>query len=140
MFSFVPETSQNPQELLKELGIESSDFQTLLNNSLLGIALCKILYVNGVPSDMVTLEVNQAYEKIFDVKREQVIGKKSSELNHKAGDKNLLVYYSKVALSGVPQTFEILCKEQNKWYQTYVYSPKKEYFITCFFEITEPVL
>jgi PAS domain S-box-containing protein len=135
--SFVPETSQTPKELLKELGIDGSDFQTLLNNSLLGIALCKVLYVNGISKDTVTIEVNQAYEKIFNVKREQVIGKKFSELNHKVGNKNLLVYYSKVALSGVPQTFEILCKEQNKWFQTYVYSPKKEYFITGFIEITE---
>ena len=40
--------------------------------------------------------------------------------------------YGKVATTGVPEHFETYCKPEDKWYQIYIYSPKKTFFVSVF--------
>ena len=45
--------------------------------------------------------------------------------------------FGKVASTGVPKHFETYCKPVDKWYQIYIYSPKKTFFVSVFMDITE---
>jgi two-component system, LuxR family, sensor kinase FixL len=85
---------------------------------------------------MVALEVNKAYERMFNTKRDVVLNKKFSQFPH-VYKKAWLETYGQIALNGIPETHEINFYERNKWYQTYAYCPKKEYLIVMFNEISE---
>ena len=45
--------------------------------------------------------------------------------------------YGRVALTGKPEIFEIDFKPLNVWFNISVFSPKKEYFVAVFEDITE---
>ncbi len=68
---------------------------------------------------------------IYCFKREQS-GQKATEFNPKIKDSNIdwIGVYGKVATTGVPEHFETYSKSNDKWYQIYIYSPKKTFF--CF--------
>jgi PAS domain S-box-containing protein len=44
--------------------------------------------------------------------------------------------YRKVAVTGVPKHFEFYRCSQNSWYHVYAYSPKKDFVISVFMDIT----
>ena len=92
----------------------------------------------GKPIDYILLESNKAYDNIHSFKRER-IGKKTTEFNPKIKNDSIdwIRIYGKVATTGVPKHFEIYCKPEDKWYQIYIYSPKKTFFISVFMDITE---
>jgi PAS domain S-box-containing protein len=92
----------------------------------------------GTPVDFIPLESNKAYDDIHSFKRER-IGKKATEFNPKLKDDPIdwIGIYGRVATTGVPEHFETYCKHMDKWYQIYVYSPKKTYFVSVFMDITE---
>jgi PAS domain S-box-containing protein len=92
----------------------------------------------GTPVDFIPLESNKAYDDIHSFKRER-IGKKATEFNPKIKDDLIdwIGIYARVATTGVPEHFEGYCKPMDKWYQIYVYSPKKTYFVSVFMDITE---
>ncbi len=45
--------------------------------------------------------------------------------------------YGKVATTGIPEYFETYCESAEKWYQIYVYSPKKTFSVSIFMDITD---
>jgi PAS domain S-box-containing protein len=101
--------------------------------------LYKMVYdEKGTPVDFIPLESNKAYDDIHSFKRER-IGKKATEFNPKIKDDLIdwIGIYARVATTGVPEHFEGYCKPMDKWYQIYVYSPKKTYFVSVFMDITE---
>ena len=92
----------------------------------------------GKPVDFIPLESNKAYDHIHFFKRER-IGKKATEFNPKIKDDTIdwIGIYGKVATTGIPEHFETYCKPDDKWYQIYIYSPKKTFFVSVFMDITE---
>jgi PAS domain S-box-containing protein len=92
----------------------------------------------GKPVDFIPLESNKAYDDIHSFKRER-IGKKATEFNPKLKDDPIdwIGIYGRVATTGVPEHFETYGKPMDKWYQVYVYSPKKTYFVSVFMDITK---
>ena len=123
----------------EELGISSQQFKILFENLPQGVALYKMVYdEKDKPVDFIPLESNKEYDDIHSFKRQQ-IGKKATELNPKIKDDPIdwIGVYGRVATTGVPEHFETYCKPMDKWYQIYVYSPKKTYFVSVFMDITE---
>ena len=90
------------------------------------------------PIDYILLESNKAYDRIHPFERDR-IGKKATEFNPKIKKDqiNWIHIYGKVATINVPDYFETYCKPEDKWYQVYVYSPKKTFFISVFMNVTE---
>jgi PAS domain S-box-containing protein len=141
-------SSQTPQknkrfvgskDFLEEIGVNSQQFKTLFDSLPQAVALYKMLYdQKGKPVDYILLESNKAHDSITLFKRER-IGKKATQFNPKIKDDIIdwLSIYGKVASTGVPDYFETSCKPVDKWYQVYVYSPKKTFFVSVFMDITE---
>jgi PAS domain S-box-containing protein len=122
------------QKALKE---SETRYRTLFESMLNGFAYCQMLYDGDRPIDFIYLEVNKVFESLTGLKN--VTGRKVTEIipGIRESDENLFEIYSRVALSGKPETIEIFIAALNAWYSISVYSPKKEYFIVVFDVITE---
>jgi PAS domain S-box-containing protein len=127
------------QDFLVELGVNSQQFKTLFDNLPQGIAIYKIIYnQKGKPIDYVLLESNKAYDSMNPFKIYRV-GKKATAFNPKMKKNqiNWLRVYGKVATTNVPNYFETYKKPEDKWYQVYIYSPKKTFCVSAFTDITD---
>ncbi|HUJ84280.1 MAG TPA: PAS domain S-box protein, partial [Candidatus Acidoferrales bacterium] len=111
-----------------------------LDKMLDGFAYHKIV-VNkaGRPIDYVFLEINHAFEKMTGLKREQIIGKKVTEVlpGIEKDPADWIGVYGKVAITGEPVQFENHAIPLAKWYKVSAYCPEKGYFVALFEDITE---
>jgi two-component system sensor kinase FixL len=78
------------------------------------------------------------YNDIHYFKRER-IGRLATEFNPQIKDDpaDWIGVYGRVADTCVPENFETYFESENKWYQIYIYSPKKTFFVSVFRDITE---
>ena len=125
-----------------ELKLRDSEekFRFLFENMLEGFAFCKIITdENNIPVDFLYLEINETFERITGLKREETVGKRVTEviLGIEDTEPNLFKIYGKVALTGENTRFEIFFEPLKIWLSISVYSPKKNYFVAVFDDITE---
>jgi PAS domain S-box-containing protein len=125
-----------------EQALEESEekYRHLFENMLNGFAYCKIITDDKEkPTDFVYLEVNDAFERLTGLKKEEVVGKKATEalLTIKKDNPELFEIYGRVASSGKPERFEVYFKPPNIWLSISAYSPKKGFFAAVFENITE---
>jgi PAS domain S-box-containing protein len=126
-------------DLLEDFGIRNQQFRILFDNLPQGVALFKVVYdENAIPVDFILLESNRAYDNFHSIKK-QNIGKIVTQSNAKItkDPKNLIDRYLRVATFGVPKYFETFVESKNKWFQVYACSPKKDFIISVFVDITE---
>ena len=129
--------SKQEEQALKE---SEEKYRYLFANMLNGFAYCRRIFdEKDRPIDFVYLEVNDAFEKLTGLKKEDVIGKKVTEAipGTEKANPELFDIYSRVALTGKEEEFEIFFKPLNMWLSISVYSPKKGYFVAVFENITE---
>lgn len=102
-----------------------------------GYTYCKLIYNNGIPVDFVHEEVNESYEKLTGLNN--VVGKKATEIFPEINNDNpdFIFKHINVACTGISDRFEIYLKPLNKWFDITIYSPKKNYFVAMFDDITE---
>ncbi len=122
--------------------IEKSEekYRSLFENMLEGFAYCKILVDEyNQPVDFIHLEVNDAWERLIGLKKEDVIEKKVTEVIPciKESKTDLISIYGRVALTGEETEFVLYFEPLGKWFRVSVYSPEKYYFIAVFENITE---
>ncbi|MGE5533674.1 MAG: PAS domain S-box protein [Bacillota bacterium] len=137
--SGLKKTSAENPDFLAELGVNSQQFKTLFENLPQGVAVYKMVYnQRGRPIDYILLESNKTFDRMHYFKREH-IGKKTSRSNLKIKKDSIdwIAIYGKVATTSIPEYFEIYIKPEDKWYQVYIYSPKKTFFVSVFMDITE---
>lgn len=125
-----------------ESGFKSSEdkYHILFSNMLDGFAYCKMIYdEDGEPEDFIYLEVNDAFEKLTGLKREDVIGKMVSEAipGTNEGNPEVIKTYGRVASTGHPESFELFFKPLSMWLSISAYSIKKGYFVAIFDNITQ---
>jgi len=123
---------------LEELGVNGQQFKTLFDRLPQGIALYKMVYdPKGDPNDFILLESNKMYNNINYFKRDH-IGKNATEFNPKIKNDNTnwIGVFGRVANTCTPEHFETYCETEDKWYQIYLYSPKKSFFVSVFMDIT----
>ena len=121
--------------MLNNTGLDTNSrmYQLLFNNSLNGIAYCKMEYdAQGEPIDFTYLAVNKAFEELTKLKH--VIGKKVSEVipGIKNDTPELFNVYGRVSKGGQPELFEIYLEYFKMWFLVSVYCPEKGYFIAVF--------
>ncbi|MDI6723093.1 MAG: PAS domain S-box protein [Methanobacterium sp.] len=122
-------------ELINKLQI----FENLLDSTDEGFALCKIiLNENGEAVDYIFILINSTFEKILKIKKGQAAGKKASQLfpDFKDFSPQWLKLYGEVAIKEKPAKLEGYSPQLNIWFEVSVYSPKKDYFIVIFNDIT----
>jgi PAS domain S-box-containing protein len=124
----------------EQLQESEEKYRSLFENMLDGFAYCKILVdENNKPVDFVYLEVNDAFERLTGLKKEDVVGKKVTEAipEIKESHPELFDIYGKVALTGEPTKFNICFEPLAIWLTISVYSPQKGFFVAVFENITE---
>jgi two-component system, chemotaxis family, CheB/CheR fusion protein len=115
------------------------EFRSLFANMMDGFAYCRMIFNDkGKPVDFVYLQINDAFERITGLKKERVIGKKVTEAipGTEKANPELFEIYGRVALTGKSESFEIFFKPLALWLHVSVYSPKKEYFVAMFEDIS----
>ena len=123
-----------------EIALRDSEnrYRSLFENMLEGFAYCKMIFdKDNHPLDWIYLDVNDAFDRLTGLKN--IVGKKVTEAipGVKESDHELFEVYGRVALTGKPEIFEIDFKPLNVWFNISVFSPKKEYFVAVFEDITE---
>ena len=98
-----------------------------------------VLDDQGNPVDYIFIEVNQAYEEMTGLKREELIGKKATEIYPDINTSafNWLGTYGRVALTTKPTRFIRFYKPFGCWYDISVYSDKPGYFAVSLRDISE---
>jgi PAS domain S-box-containing protein len=124
----------------RELQESLSKYRSLFSNMMEGFAYHEVLFDDqGRAIDYVFLEVNDAFEKLTGLKREDVIGRRVTEVI--PGIENDLAdwigIYGRIALTGEQLRFENYSEFLRRWYSISAFSPQKGYFAAVFEDITE---
>jgi len=114
-------------------------FTALLSKLSEGIAYCKILTdKQNNPIDWLYLDVNDAYEKIHNLKKDEVTGKKATEVfaKKKQDPTSWINRYGTVTLTGKSVTVDHYSKICNKWQHISAHNLQNGYFVVVFEDIT----
>lgn len=95
-----------------------------------------ILDVDGRASDYRFIDVNDAFGKIVGLSREEIIGKKGSEVISVL-DPYWLEQYARVAFTGRTTRFERFSRSFNRYYEVVAFSPSHGQFAALFLDITD---
>jgi len=92
----------------------------------------------GRPVDYIFLDVNPAFETMTGLLRENVIGKKVTEVHPSIKDLDFdwINTYGRVAVSGENIRFEQYFELEDRWYEISAYSDEPGYFAVVFRNIT----
>ncbi len=126
------------EERKKQKSIEASEakYRKLFTNTILGISVNKIILNDkGEAVDYEVIDVNKKFEEILGYKREEVIGRRGSEL-YKKEIPPYMDKYSSVAFGGASITFVSYSSKRDGYFQQHVYSPEYGIIAVVFQEIT----
>jgi diguanylate cyclase (GGDEF)-like protein/PAS domain S-box-containing protein len=113
-------------------------YRSLFENMLEGFAHCEMVFDDrGHPIDFVYLAVNSTFEKLTGLRN--VVGRRFTEIIPEGKDSHpeLLERYGRVALTGMPERFEIEVKGLGMWFSISAYGAGKGCFVAVFDNITE---
>ena len=102
-----------------------------------GLAYCKMVFENGFGSDFIYLTVNEQFKILTGLK--DVTGKRVTEVIPRIRDVDpgLFEIYARVALTGMPEKFEMFINSLGQWYSVSAYCPQKGFFVAIFDSINE---
>jgi PAS domain S-box-containing protein len=94
---------------------------------------------NGKPVDYIFLEVNAAFEKLTGLKKENIIGKRITEVlpGTEKDPADWIGKYGEVALTGNTLQCENYSEAAGRWFSISASSPEQGYFIVVLDDITE---
>ncbi len=109
---------------------------SLFNAMSEGVCLHEVIYdTSKKPVDYRIIDVNPAYEKITNIKKEEAVEKNAS-IVYGTNEPPFLDIYSRVVETGVPESFEVYWPPMKKHFNISVFSPEKGQFATVFLDIT----
>jgi PAS domain S-box-containing protein len=114
--------------------------QSLFSNMSEGFAYHRVvLDARGRPCDYIFLEVNKAFEQLTGLEKENIIGRKVTEVlpGIEKDRTDWIGKYGKAALTGKPTHFESYAELLKKWYSVSVFSPHRGHFAVTLSDITE---
>ncbi|XHH10345.1 MAG: PAS domain S-box protein [Candidatus Bathyarchaeia archaeon] len=123
--------------LEREVAFSRQRYQSLFSKMTEGVCLHEVISDGqGQPVDYRILDVNDSYERITCLTREQTVGKLGSKV-YGVNPAPYLNIYAKVAKSGESYQFETYFGPMQKHFLISVFSPAKNQFATIFIDITE---
>jgi len=125
-----------------ELTLQESEkqYRSLFDNMQSGFALHKIILEdNGKPVDFVFIDVNREFEAQTGLERDNIIGKKVTEVLPGIEDDPAawIPIYGQVALTGKGVSFESFSRSLQKWFSVIAYSTQRGYFATVVVDISD---
>ncbi len=125
-----------------ERKIRSSEekYRLLFENMMGGFALHKIVLDDkDKPVDYIFLEVNDAFERLTGLKRENIVGKRATQVLPKIQNDPVdwIGCYGNVALTGQEIRFESYSKTLDNYFSVLAFRPCEGQFATIFINITE---
>ncbi len=98
-----------------------------------------VLGSDGRPVDCVFLEANPAFEALFGLSREQLIGKRATTVlpDLASPESDWMGAFGRVALGGESIRAEQHLGRTGRWYEVFAYSDQPGYFATVYSDITE---
>ncbi|MCK9294289.1 MAG: PAS domain S-box protein [Desulfobulbaceae bacterium] len=118
-------------------------YRQLFENMLNGFAYHQVIVdEQNVPIDYIFLEVNSAFEKKTGLVREEIIGRRVTEVlpNLRKDEFDWIGLYGKVALTGEAVHFDQYSTRLQKWFSIAAYSPEQGYFAIVIRDITQQKL
>jgi len=113
-------------------------YRFLFENMLKAVAYLQVASVgpDGRPK-LALVEINDSFESLFGVKREEALGKNVTEVLPGGGNPGgLLDLHSKAAWTGEEAQAEIFLEPVQKWISVSMYSPKESFFVAVFEDVT----
>ena len=121
----------------KELRDSEERYRMLFRSNVAGMALHQIIQdPAGRPVNYRFLDVNPAFERLTGLRAEDVVGRTVLDILP-GTDASLIERYGRVALTGEPESFEILHPDLSRHYAVNAYSPRPGQFAAIFVDITE---
>jgi PAS domain S-box-containing protein len=124
-------------KLSQEVRALDYNWQQMMMNNTSAIAVHEII-TDEDATDYRYSEVNDAFEEMFSLSREELIGKRLSatmSADHELDD--LVLIYNSVAKTGKSKHFKIFSTAHNKWFEVTAYSPIDNYLVSIINDITE---
>jgi len=118
---------------------KDKEYQLLFSNMISGFAYHKIITDgSGKPIDYEFIDVNEAFEKIVNLKKSDILRKRVTQVlpGIEKDPAGWIDKYGQVALKGKEIQFENFSEPLKKWFYVTVYSPMVGYFVTIFEDIT----
>lgn len=114
-------------------------FSELFRNMPIGYIRHRIIYdASHQPVDYEFIEANPAFESLTGLKKEDCIGKTARQLSEHL-DTELFHVYVDVATQGKLVQLDYPTRLINKWFYSVLYSPRKDEFISLFYDITDRI-
>ena len=113
---------------------------SLFSNMSEGFAYHRVVTdAQGKPCDYVFIEINESFERLTGLKRENIVGKKATQVfpGIDKDPSNWIARYGHIALTGKSAQFESYSEALKKWYSVSAFSPHKGYFAVTFSDISE---
>jgi PAS domain S-box-containing protein len=122
------------EEMLRE---SEQKYRTLVNQMQLGLAMHRIILdSSGKPVDYIFLDVNNSFERLTGLKREEIIGKRVLEILPKT-EKIWIERYGHTTLTGEPVSFENYAQELGRYYSVLAYRYRPMEFAVIVEDITD---
>ncbi|MBI2938050.1 MAG: PAS domain S-box protein [Thaumarchaeota archaeon] len=136
-FAEIAAVALRNSELLKSAKENEQKFLAIFNNKLHGLVLGRVVTdEKNQPIDYILLEVNDAFEKITGLRKENIICKTATEAIPGFG-KAILKIYGSAVMKGEETSFEHFEPTSKRWYSVNLYSNEKYDFISIFSDITK---
>jgi diguanylate cyclase (GGDEF)-like protein/PAS domain S-box-containing protein len=127
-------------EARASLAESEKKYRFLFQNMVNAVAYQKIASVDpGGRVEPVLIEVNDSFESLFGVRREEVLGKNvvSALPGTKENFRALLDLYEQAAWTGEEGRADLYFEPLKKWISVSAYSPKESFFVTVFEDVTK---
>ncbi|NPE27928.1 PAS domain S-box protein [Methanococcoides sp. SA1] len=132
------QAEEKRNNLNNEIKMSEKKYRELFEHAINGFALHKIITDNnGEVVDYVFIEVNNAFEDLTGLKRNEIIGKCVTEVLPGIEKEGFIQKYGNVALNGKEIRFQQYAESLDYFYDISAYSPNKGYFATIFTDITK---